>query len=122
VRLATQLGGEHLSTGAVLRAEIDAGTARGEQVAAIVSSGALVPDVLMADLALPRVEAAAARGGYVLDGFPRSTAQAGRLLGCAAPPTVVVVLDVPEDELAARIQQRAAAEGRADDTVEVATR
>ena len=120
-RLAERLGLEHIAAGDLLRAEVAAGTPVGQQVAALMQRGELVPDETIIALLLPRARRAAAAHGYLLDGFPRSVEQArkaGEKLTDAELPTVVVYLDVPHDELRRRILARAAVEGRADDNGE----
>ena len=78
---------------------------------------------MVIDLVTPAAVAAAAAGGFVLDGFPRTTPQAlaaadlGLRLGIRFQ--AVVYLDVPEDELTARLLRRATKQGRTDDTPEV---
>jgi len=119
VQLAAALGCEHLSTGALLRAEITAGTPLGDAVASVVSAGELIPDELVNELVLPRARAAAAAAGYLLDGYPRSLPQARALLDTDIRPDRVIALDVPAPVLMERMLQRARVEGRTDDTPEV---
>lgn len=118
-RLARQLAIEHIAAGDLLRAEVQAGTALGEQVAGIMQHGDLVPDVVILSLLLPKVLEAARGNGYVLDGFPRSVEQALEARKLAeladASPDAVVYLDAPRAELVRRILARAAEQGRADD-------
>jgi adenylate kinase len=118
-RLAAALGCEHLSTGALLRAEITAGTPLGAAVAGVVSAGELIPDALVDELVLPRARAAAVAAGYLLDGYPRSLPQAMVLLDTDIPPDRVIALDAPAPVLMERMLRRARAEGRIDDTPEV---
>jgi adenylate kinase len=121
-RLAERLGLVHISSGDLLRAEVDAGTPIGRKVASIMRAGELVPDiVIMALLLRPVIEAAEDRG-YLLDGFPRTVEQAELVRHAAADaevaPDAVVYLDVPRDELVRRILARAQIEGRVDDNEE----
>lgn len=87
------------------------------------TGGELVPDQVVIDLVTPAAVAAAAAGELLLDGFPRTTPQAlaaadlGLRLGIRFQ--AVVYLDVPEDELTARLLRRATKQGRTDDTPEV---
>jgi adenylate kinase len=122
-RLAQRLGLEHIAAGDALRAEIARGTEIGRRAASHVERGELVPDELVVELLTPVVAAAARRGGYVLDGFPRNLAQA-RIADDALEREgigldAVVYLEVPEDELRRRLLARAEIEGRSDDTPEV---
>ncbi len=109
----------HLSTGDMLRAARDARTELGLKADQYMSRGQLVPDQLIIDLIHERLEQPDCRGGYLLDGFPRTIAQAealDRLLaGRSTPLDVVLELAVPEEELFRRLAVR----GRADDTPEV---
>lgn len=118
-RLAAATGYEHLSTGAMLRSEIEMGTDLGGNVAGLVSAGALVPDDLIIELVGPRALVASERGGYILDGYPRSIQQAEAVLASPAPPDLVIAIEVPDSVLIGRILARAAIEGRADDTPEI---
>jgi adenylate kinase len=122
-RLAERLGAEHIAAGDALRAEVARGTEVGRRAADHVARGELVPDEVVVELLTPIVAAAAAAGGYLLDGFPRNLAQAHvadealarRGIGLDA----VVYLEVPEDELRRRMLARAEIEGRSDDTPDV---
>jgi adenylate kinase len=116
--LAAQFGATHISIGDLLRSHIAAGTELGNRVHEYVQAGELVPDDIVLELIREPVQKAAASGGYVLDGFPRSLAQAERafalavLLGTTAD--AVVYLAVPDDVVRERLVLRAA-EGREDD-------
>src|SRR5438105_4111278 len=74
-RLAAHFGVQHVSSGEVLRAEARVGTPAGRELAAYQQRGDLVPDQIVFDLLTPVVAAAAAHGGYILDGFPRTLPQ-----------------------------------------------
>ena len=117
--LASLYGVEHISSGEVLRIEVRAGTPLGREVAAFQRRGDLVPDQIVFDLVIPVVTAAAARGGYILDGFPRTLPQAitAADLGQRLDLTLdaAVYLNVPEPVLLQRLLARA----RSDDTAEV---
>ena len=121
-RLAARLGVEHLAAGDLLRAEVDAGTALGKRVGAMMARGDLVPDAVIIGLLMPRVLAAADGNGYLLDGFPRSVEQAMEARKLAdlggATPDAAIYLDAPRDELMRRILARAEIEGRPDDNEE----
>lgn len=121
-RLAQRFNIEHIAAGDLLRAEVKAQTPLGQQAEQIMQRGDLVPDEIINELILPRVLAAAEDHGYVLDGFPRSVAQAIEARKLAdregAGPQAAIYLDVPRDELMRRILGRAAEEGRVDDNEE----
>jgi adenylate kinase len=122
-RLAERLSLEHIASGDALRAEVARGTEVGRHAASYLDRGELVPDAVVVDLITPAVAAAARAGGYLLDGFPRSRAQAQvaddawERLGIGVEG--VVYLEVPEDELRRRLLARADIEKRRDDTPEV---
>lgn len=122
-RLAGRLRVPHIASGDLLRAQVRDRTELGRLIVGFLDSGKLVPDEQVLDLVLPAVLAAAATGGYVLDGFPRSVAQAVKaqevLAESGAGPERVVFLAVPEPVLVERLLQRATAAGRSDDTPEV---
>ena len=103
----------HLSTGDLLRAEVQAGTALGQEAEAVMARGELVSDSLV--LAIVRGRLAAHTGGWLLDGFPRNLAQAEALDQLLSelnqPLQRVLLLELADDELLERLLAR----GRADD-------
>jgi len=109
----------HLSTGDMLRAAREAGTEIGREADRYMSAGQLVPDETILAIVAQRLTEPDCRGGYLLDGFPRTLAQAealDRMLEEAATPLdMVLELRVPEEELFERLAGR----GRADDNPEV---
>jgi adenylate kinase len=118
--LSAHYGIAHLSSGELLRQEVAAGTAVGKEAAEYLGAGDLVPDRLVLELLAPHVVEAAARGGYVLDGFPRSLAQAHEAYQVAQGISgielqAVVHLEVSREELLRRLLSRAREESRADD-------
>jgi adenylate kinase len=94
----------HLSTGDLLRAAARAGTPSGRAAQRFMDAGDLVPDALLFEL----LEDALPATGFLLDGFPRTLAQAEALGGRVG---LAILLDVPDDLLVDRL----AARGRADD-------
>jgi len=118
-RLASHFGVRHISSGDVLRAAASDGSHAGREVAAYQQRGDLVPDQIVFDLLVPVVAAASARGGYILDGFPRTLPQAitaadiGARLDLTLDATIY--LHVPEDVLVQRLLARA----RPDDSPDV---
>jgi adenylate kinase len=109
----------HLSTGDMLRAARDAKTEIGLKADRYMAAGQLVPDEVIIGIIGQRLEQPDCRQGYLLDGFPRTIAQAealDRLLAAKGTPLdVVLELRVPEEELFRRLAGR----GRADDSPEV---
>ena len=102
-----RFGLEHISTGQWFRREIQAGSDLGRKVAGYVEHGNLVPDELVLGLMERWLDAAHLRDGFMLDGFPRTRAQAEALdRFCAeknAPLDLVIYLSCPEDVIIERI-------------------
>jgi adenylate kinase len=119
-RLAQHYGIVHLSSGELFRKEVAAGTLIGRAAAGYLERGDLVPDELVLEmLAGPALEAAA-RGGYVLDGFPRTVRQAEEAYEFAqqfedVELQAVIHLNVGRPELRRRLLSRGRREGRQDD-------
>ncbi|MGC1184182.1 MAG: adenylate kinase [Candidatus Dormiibacterota bacterium] len=118
--LMRELGVEHIATGEMLREERARGTELGQTLAAYLDAGKLVPDEVIVAMIRHRLTDAQADSGFVLDGFPRTVAQARSLqellIGLQRPLDIAVALDVPSDQLVARLSRRAALEKRGDDT------
>jgi adenylate kinase len=120
-RISDEYGIPQIATGDMLRRAIADETPLGRLVKPIYDAGRLVPDDLMIDLIRERLDSADARNGFVLDGFPRTMAQAEALdemlREIGRELDIVFDLQVPDDDtLIDRLQKRAVEEGRADDT------
>ncbi len=118
-RIAEAYGVPHVATGDILRAAVSNGSELGKQVRPILERGDLVPDELMVDLIRERL---AEEDAFVLDGFPRTLAQAEALDGMldeiGKPLDAVILLEVSDEVATERLHGRALAEGRADDSPE----
>jgi adenylate kinase len=118
-RLAERLGVPHVASGELLRRAVEDGTPLGTTASSYMDRGELVPDDLVLHVVLDRLGQADAERGFILDGFPRTRAQAVSLdaeLGAAGRALErVVELRVPTDLLLARIATRASRDGRSDD-------
>jgi adenylate kinase len=99
-----------ISTGDMLRAEIAAGSALGQQTQAIMAGGGLVPDDLINAALESRISQPDCANGFLLDGFPRTVEQAeflDRVISARKLPAPVVIhLDVPADVLVGRMMSR----------------
>jgi adenylate kinase len=108
--LAQEWGVPQIATGEMLREAVAAGTALGHEAKRIMDSGALVPDDVIVGLIAERLRRPDARGGFILDGFPRTIGQAealDRLLkDLGHTLDAVVYFDVPEPELLRRLTGR----------------
>jgi len=118
-RLVEFLDVPHLSTGEMLRAEVRCGTPEGLRAAAFMDQGQLVPDSMILGMVTKRLETADCRGGFLLDGFPRTLPQASTLDDLLERRAMnvdgVLELAVPRDELVRRMLARK----RADDNPEI---
>lgn len=119
-RIASEYGIAYIGTGEMLRDAIAAGTELGRLVEPIYQRGELVPDDVMIDLIQARLGDEDAAEGFVLDGFPRTAAQADALDAMLAeigrPLDIVFQLQLPDEIALERLRQRAEEEGRSDDT------
>jgi len=122
-RLAAWSGAEHIAAGDLLRAEAQSGSGLAREIAGYQARGDLVPDQIVLGVLTPAIVAAAARGGFILDGFPRNLAQAVSAHELAARLGITlhaaIYLDAPEAVLTERLLGRASKDGRTDDTVDV---
>jgi adenylate kinase len=119
-RIAEHFGLTAIATGELLRAEMAAGTVVGREAKRYVDHGDLVPDELVIALTVAKVVEAIDNGGYVLDGYPRTLAQAEAAYRWATARRVTfdlaIYFDIGKDELIARLLKRSKLEGRSDDT------
>ena len=124
-KIIAEYGVEHISTGDVLRAEINCNTELGKTASAYINEGKLVPDSLIIDILASTLDA---KGkdikGVIFDGFPRTIAQAEALNNMLAERgqevSTVIGLEVNDEELIKRIIARGKTSGRADDNEETA--
>jgi adenylate kinase len=118
--LAERLGIPKITTGDILRAAVRAGTPLGKEAKQYMDAGKLVPDSVVLGMIKDELAKPDAKNGAVLDGFPRTAAQAelvDRTLAEAGHRiNHVLLLDVTEEELLRRLHGRARVEGRSDDT------
>jgi len=118
-RIAAAYDAPHVATGDILREAVSDGSELGHRVRPILERGDLVPDELMVDLIRERL---ADEDGFVLDGFPRTMAQAEALDAMfeeiGKPLDAVILLRVSDEVATARLEARAREEGRADDSPE----
>lgn len=122
-KIIDQYGLHHISTGEVLRKQIKEGTELGKIADSYISKGHLIPDDLMIDILRQELKGSDALSkGVIFDGFPRTIPQAealdAMLKGMGHELTGVIGLEVPEEELVARMLKRGAETGRADDNID----
>lgn len=121
-RLVEKFGIPHISTGDMLRAAVQAKTPVGLQAKAVMDAGQLVSDDIVIAIAEERLAQEDCKKGFILDGFPRTLAQAEALqavlekLGLELDCCLAITVD--NDEVVRRLLKRAEIEGRADDNEE----
>jgi adenylate kinase len=125
-RIVDRFGGVHIATGDILRSNAERGTELGRAAQEYMDRGDLVPDEVIVDMVLDRVGEGDCADGFVLDGFPRTVAQAEalerRLGELGRRLDAVVSLEIDEGELRDRLAGRAEEQDRAEDEDEGAIR
>ena len=125
-RIAERLGIPAISTGDIFRANVAGATELGTQAKAYMDKGEYVPDSITNAMVADRIAQADCENGFLLDGYPRTTAQVGELdsmlkdSGLALD--VVVEITADAEAVVARLLKRAGEQGRADDTEPVIRR
>ena len=105
--IVEKFGVVHISTGDLLRAEVKKGSPEGKEADECMKNGALVPDALIIKMVKNRLaEADVKRNGWLLDGFPRTAAQAEALKAADIVPEVMVLLQVPDSVVIERVEGR----------------
>lgn len=121
-RIVAKYGINHISTGDVLRAEIKNNTELGKIAKGYIGQGQLIPDELIIDILAKTLDSFENSKGVIFDGFPRTIPQAEALKKVLAERgqsvSIMLDLDVPEDELMTRLIKRGQESGRADDNEE----
>jgi adenylate kinase len=120
--VADRVDWAHISTGDMLRQHVAEGTGLGIQAKSFMDKGLLVPDALVIDMFLDRLETLRPEQGFILDGFPRTMAQAAALDDAlqSRGKSIDLALNItgPDDVLVERMLNRAKDSGRTDDTPE----
>jgi len=121
-KLIAKYGLKHLSTGDLLRFEINNQTPLGKEAKNFMDKGQLVPDEVVIGMISSALDQNPDAKGFLFDGFPRTSAQAKALDNLLelkeAPIAVMLALDVSEEELVKRLLKRGETSGRSDDTNE----
>jgi adenylate kinase len=126
VSLASQLGIPHISTGDIFRSNVSAETELGLLAKKYMDAGEYVPDAVTNEMVKHRLAQSDAAAGFLLDGYPRTVAQVAELdailqkLGSKVDLVIELTVDI--DEVVSRLVQRAAQQGRTDDSEDVIRR
>lgn len=122
-RISAEAGIPHIATGDMLREAMDNATEMGVRIKPIYDAGDLVPDDQMIELIRERLSVSDTAEGFILDGFPRTVAQAEALDRALEEIdrelTAVLFFQVPDELAVERLHVRALQEGRTDDTPEI---
>ena len=124
-RIAERLGIPAISTGDIFRANVAGATELGIQAKAYMDKGEYVPDSITNAMVADRIAQADCENGFLLDGYPRTTAQVGELdsmLKASGLALDVVEITADAEAVVARLLKRAGEQGRADDTEPVIRR
>jgi adenylate kinase len=120
VKIAEKYNLVHISTGDIFRTNIREKTKLGLKVQSIIEKGELVPDALLIEILEDALQQHSKARGFVFDGFPRTIQQAHDLDAMLAKKkesvSLVLALEVGDDEILKRLMKRAEIEGRKDDT------
>lgn len=121
-KIVAKYGINHISTGEVLRAEIKKGSELGKTAQGYIDQGQLIPDELMINILASVLDSFTDSKGVIFDGFPRTIPQAEALKKVLADRnqevSIMLDLDVPDEELVTRLIKRGKESGRADDNEE----
>ena len=125
-RIAERLNIPAISTGDIFRANVAGATELGTQAKAYMDKGEYVPDSITNAMVADRIAQADCKTGFLLDGYPRTTAQVGELdsmlKGSGLALDAVVEITADAEAVVARLLKRAGEQGRADDTEPVIRR
>ncbi|XP_048844285.1 adenylate kinase 5, like [Brienomyrus brachyistius] len=115
-RIVAKYGYTHLSTGDLLRSEVDSESERGKQLSAIMQRGELVPlDMVLDMLKDAMIAKADVSKGFLIDGYPREVKQGQEFEKKIGVPDLVLYIDTKEDTMVQRLLKRGETSGRADD-------
>ena len=119
-KIAKEKNLAHISTGDMLREHVSNGTELGNMAKTLLDQGKLVPDSLVIEMLIERLNSDDCKNGAILDGFPRTIAQAESLdeISNQFKISKVIVFDANHEELVRRILHRGETSGRSDDTEE----
>ncbi|XP_049821997.1 adenylate kinase isoenzyme 1 isoform X2 [Aethina tumida] len=118
-KIVAKYGFTHLSSGDLLRNEVQSGSTRGKELTAIMERGELVPlEVVLELIKEAMLNALATSKGFLIDGYPREKQQGVLFEQNIAPATLVLFFDAPDEVLVERLLGRAKTSGRVDDNEE----
>jgi len=118
-KIVAKYGFTHLSSGDLLREEVNSGSARGKELLAIMEKGDLVPLQVVLDLlAEAMISKLGGSKGFLIDGYPREVSQGEEFEKAIAPCAQILYFQVSDETMTERLLNRGKTSGRADDNVE----
>jgi len=118
-QIVKKYGYTHLSSGDLLRAEVQSGSARGKELTAIMERGDLVPlETVLELLKEAMIKYGRDSNGFLIDGYPREVQQGLKFESEVAPVTGVIYFEVADETMTKRLLKRAETSGRVDDNEE----
>jgi len=118
-KIVAKYGYTHLSSGDLLRDEVNSGSARGKQLLAIMEKGDLVPLQVVLDLlAEAMIKKLPSSKGFLIDGYPRELAQGVEFEKDIGPCSQILYFELSNETMTKRLLKRAETSGRADDNME----
>jgi len=118
-KIVAKYGFTHLSSGDLLREEVQSGSPRGKELLAIMEKGDLVPLQVVLDLlAEAMIKKLGGSKGFLIDGYPREVSQGQEFEKEIAPCSQILYFEVSDDTMTQRLLKRGETSGRADDNVE----
>ncbi|KAL1458525.1 hypothetical protein WDU94_008667 [Cyamophila willieti] len=118
-KIVQKYGYTHISTGDLLREEVNSGSERGADLSKVMKDGGLVStDVVMELLGEKVLKELPNSKGYLIDGYPREKAQGEQFVRDITAPSGIIYFEVPDDVMTARLLERAKTSGREDDNEE----
>jgi len=117
-KIVEKYGYEHLSSGDLLRAEVQSGSARAAELQAVMTRGELVPNQTVLDLMKEKIDSKPDAKGFLIDGYPRTVDQGKAFEEQIGACTAVIYLEADSDVMVERLLERGKTSGRADDNRE----
>ncbi|XP_025408349.1 adenylate kinase isoenzyme 1 [Sipha flava] len=118
-KIVTKYGFTHISTGDLLRDEVNTGSERGQELVKIMKEGALVPTSVVMELLNEKIKSKVATSkGFLIDGYPREKKQGEEFEIAIKPVDMVLYLESKDETMVQRLLKRAETSGRSDDNLE----
>ncbi|KAE9544028.1 hypothetical protein AGLY_001717 [Aphis glycines] len=118
-KIVAKYGFTHISTGDLLRDEVNTGSERGQELVKIMKEGALVPTSIVMELLNEKIKSKVETSkGFLIDGYPREKKQGEEFEAAIKPVDMVLYLESKDETMVQRLLKRAETSGRSDDNLE----